>query len=316
MTQEHEPIKLNESTSEPKENGIYLLAITFKSETKTMPLFKDGDEYLGADSSYSWGELVKELSTADEATIQSLSDHDAQIREEALSHADDSTSDGYHTFGELYRYRMLYNAWAVRAWILMGYKVVKSHKHSNGEECFGGKNFVVHAELPTGQVTNHYGNEYWDMFDCPAVETEPEYDGHTPRIVADRLEQSLFLASSRDMATPMSELTEVGKAFAGWVEENSGLAVDENFAYTDRTVGNFACAAFVAGTEWEAQHEPTEAEILAAAFGIFTDVTSSAFVMSDDDYKVAWHQLADYQQDVFLNQAKIALSAARKVVGE
>ncbi|MEE8701776.1 hypothetical protein [Bifidobacterium crudilactis] len=80
MTQEHEPIKLNESTSEPKENGIYLLAITFNPETKTMPLYKDGNEYLGADSSYSWGELVKELSTADEATIQSLSDHDAQIR--------------------------------------------------------------------------------------------------------------------------------------------------------------------------------------------------------------------------------------------
>jgi hypothetical protein len=38
--------------------------------------------------------------------------------------------------------------------------------------------------------------------------------------------------------------------------------------------------------------------------------------MSDDDYKVAWHQLADYQQDVFLNQAKIALAAARKVVDE
>jgi hypothetical protein len=138
-----------------------------------------------------------------------LDSHDAQIREEALSHADDSTSDGYHTFGELYQYRMLYNAWAVRAWTLMGYKVVKSHKHSNGEECFGGKNFVVHAELPTGQVTNHYGNEYWDLFDCPAVEAEPEYDGHTPRIVAERLEQSLFLASSRKMATAMSELTEI-----------------------------------------------------------------------------------------------------------
>ena len=84
MTQEYEPIKLNESTPEPREDGIYLLTITFKPETKTMPLFKDGNEYLGADSSYSWEELVKELSTADEATIQSLADHDAQIRADAL----------------------------------------------------------------------------------------------------------------------------------------------------------------------------------------------------------------------------------------
>jgi hypothetical protein len=52
----------------------------------------------------------------------------------------------------------------------------------------------------------------------------------------------------------MSELTEVGKAFAGWAEENSGLAVDENFEYTDRTVGNFAAAAFAAGAKWQAEH--------------------------------------------------------------
>ena len=83
MTQEYEPIKLNESTPAPKEDGIYLLTITFKPETKTLPLFKEGDEYLGADSTYSWGELVWELSTADEATIQSLAAHDAQIRAEA-----------------------------------------------------------------------------------------------------------------------------------------------------------------------------------------------------------------------------------------
>lgn len=25
-------------------------------------------------------------------------------------------SDGYHTFDELYRYQMIYHAWAVRAW--------------------------------------------------------------------------------------------------------------------------------------------------------------------------------------------------------
>ncbi|MFT8330282.1 hypothetical protein [Bifidobacterium psychraerophilum] len=91
MTQEYEPIKLNESTPAPKEDGIYLLTITFKPETKTLPLFKEGDEYLGADSTYSWGELVKELSTADEATIQSLADHDARIRAEAT----ETTADTY-----------------------------------------------------------------------------------------------------------------------------------------------------------------------------------------------------------------------------
>lgn len=88
MTQDYEPIKLTESTPEPKENGIYLLTITLKSETETMPLYKDGNVYFGADSTYSWGEMVKELSMADEVTIQSLAAHDAQIRAEALDFAD------------------------------------------------------------------------------------------------------------------------------------------------------------------------------------------------------------------------------------
>ena len=106
MTQEYEPIKLNESTPEPREDGIYLLTITFKPETKTMPLFKDGNEYLGADSSYSWEELVKELSTADEATIQSLADHDAQIRAEASCDIKDSeiTVFAQEMFKEMEKY--------------------------------------------------------------------------------------------------------------------------------------------------------------------------------------------------------------------
>lgn len=100
-------------------------------------------------------------------------------------------SDGYHTFDELYRYRMIYHAWAVRAWQQAGYPVVKSHRHSDGESCFGGGWFIVSAQLPTGQVSNHYEDEYWDLFDCPEVEKAPEWDGHTPQQAADRIETAL-----------------------------------------------------------------------------------------------------------------------------
>lgn len=103
----------------------------------------------------------------------------------------DDISDGYHTFGELYRYRMLYNAYAVRDWMSRGYPVVKSHRHNTGEEPFGGGWFVVSAQLPTGQVTNHYENEYWDLFQCPEVDKAPEWDGHTPNDAADRMEADL-----------------------------------------------------------------------------------------------------------------------------
>lgn len=97
-------------------------------------------------------------------------------------------SDGYHTFNELYRYRMLYNALAV---IGMADRCVKSWRHSDGELCFGGGWFVVVMELPNGQVSNHYEAQYWDMFRCAEVEEAPEWDGHTPEEAANRLQSFL-----------------------------------------------------------------------------------------------------------------------------
>lgn len=45
-------------------------------------------------------------------------------------------SDGFHTFDELYHYRMLYNAAFFNS--LEGrYEVHKSYRHADGELCFG-----------------------------------------------------------------------------------------------------------------------------------------------------------------------------------
>lgn len=101
------------------------------------------------------------------------------------------TSDGYHTFAELYEYRMLYNAHACAGWIAKGIPVVKSWRHSDGELCFGGGYFIVVAVLPSGQVSNHYKAEHWDLFDVPSVDLPPEYDGHTPQDAAERLYSSI-----------------------------------------------------------------------------------------------------------------------------
>lgn len=100
-------------------------------------------------------------------------------------------SDGYHTFDELYRYRMLYHAWAVKAWQRAGWPVVKSQRHHDGQLCFGGGWFIVTAQLPSGQVSNHYRTLYWNLFDCPVVDCAPEWDGHTPQQAADRIEKTL-----------------------------------------------------------------------------------------------------------------------------
>ena len=106
-------------------------------------------------------------------------------------------SDGYHTFKELYDYRMLYNAaffnslafydnWADGCWHVE-YDVHKSKRHSDGEECFGGGWFIVMAELPTGQISNHYEMKYWDLFKIPEKERANVWDGHTPQEAAERL---------------------------------------------------------------------------------------------------------------------------------
>lgn len=105
-------------------------------------------------------------------------------------------SDGYHTFAELYEYRMLYNAHAAEGWAQQG-KVVKSWRHSDGEECFGGGWFVVVVDLyPHGQVSNHYPAADWDLFHVPEVDRAPEWDGHTPADAAARLRAALTTAST------------------------------------------------------------------------------------------------------------------------
>lgn len=123
-----------------------------------------------------------------------------------------SFSDGYHTFDELYEFRKVYNATLFNEWakqitretafskdamgrttqIVVGestkYDVHKSKKHHDGELCFGGGWFIVVAVLPTGQISNHYKMEDWDLFQVPEAETAKyEFDGHTPTDVLNRL---------------------------------------------------------------------------------------------------------------------------------
>lgn len=101
------------------------------------------------------------------------------------------TSDGYHTFNELYRFRLLYNAALFNEWAITGkYDVHISLKHSDGEYCFGGGWFVAVAQLPTGQITNHYELKDMPLFsNVDQRERAAEYDGHTPQDVLTRLTQ-------------------------------------------------------------------------------------------------------------------------------
>jgi hypothetical protein len=101
------------------------------------------------------------------------------------------TSDGYHTFAELYEFRKVYNATLFNEWAkfdIPKYNVHKSMKHHDGEYCFGGGWFIVVALLPTGQISNHYELKDWDLFNIPEKDRALfEFDGHTSDDVLNRL---------------------------------------------------------------------------------------------------------------------------------
>ena len=98
-------------------------------------------------------------------------------------------SDSYHTFEELYNFRKMYNAVLFNEWSKLNkYDVHKSIKHFEGDLCFGGGWFIVSAKLPTGNISNHYKLEDWDLFKIPATdECKHEFDGHNSEDVLERL---------------------------------------------------------------------------------------------------------------------------------
>ena len=89
---------------------------------------------------------------------------------------DGNTSDGYHTFNELYHHRavlfsVICNSHPQCSW--------KAKKHHDGSMYDG--MFIVGINTSEGQATYHYDIEpYWEMFKIPEIEYAPEWDGHTP----------------------------------------------------------------------------------------------------------------------------------------
>lgn len=86
------------------------------------------------------------------------------------------TSDGYHTFNELYHHRAVLFSVIVKAFPDQSWK---ARKHHDGTMYDG--MFLVGIDTPDGQATYHYDvDPYWDMFKCKELEYAPEWDGHTP----------------------------------------------------------------------------------------------------------------------------------------
>lgn len=118
------------------------------------------------------------------------------------------TSDGYHTFSELYDHRAKLFSVIVRdhreiAW--------KSRLHHDGTMYDG--MFIVGVETPEGQATYHYDvDPYWDLFDCEELDRAPEWDGHTPQQAIDRI-AALRPSCDRDALQALAEKVEKDAAY-------------------------------------------------------------------------------------------------------
>jgi Ser/Thr protein kinase RdoA (MazF antagonist) len=93
-------------------------------------------------------------------------------------------SDGYHTFEELYEHR-------IELWIAFcktnQFRAWKSRRHSDGSKWKGW--FILGFDTEAGrQKTYHLPNKYWKRLpNTIAINTAPEWDGHTPNDVLERL---------------------------------------------------------------------------------------------------------------------------------
>lgn len=155
--------------------------LELKTENRPYEMPIEADVVEGEDILWALG-LHPLLSTSDWLVIDldEVSELIELIRPVPVTGA---TSDGYHTFDELYHHRavlfsVIVAAFPRRSW--------KSLHHHDGTMYDG--MFIVGIDTPAGPATYHYDVEpYWDMFPCKVIDRAPEWDGHTPDDAIERI---------------------------------------------------------------------------------------------------------------------------------
>lgn len=114
----------------------------------------------------------------------------------------DNISDGYHTFGELYRHRAVLFAAVCHdhiedAWVTRNY--------ADGRSVYGDM-FLAGIHLPCGDVSYHIDGEYWELFsDLPYLTRSPSSDGDAPNDVLDQITSTYILSTEPPKRTDNEE---------------------------------------------------------------------------------------------------------------
>ena len=98
------------------------------------------------------------------------------------------TSDGYHTFNELYEHRHTLFALLLRTYNDTDLPIMiwKTWRNQNGEIWEGW--FIAGMDTVHGQISYHLPAEWWErLYDVQEIERNANYDGHTSADVLKRL---------------------------------------------------------------------------------------------------------------------------------
>ena len=98
---------------------------------------------------------------------------------------DENTSDGYHTFKELYEHRIALFIALMRSNPDISWR---ANVHDDGSDYPGW--FIAGMKLPTGDISYHLPNERWNDLDETGITTTnkaPKWDGHTADDVVKRI---------------------------------------------------------------------------------------------------------------------------------
>lgn len=184
------------------------------------------------------------------------------LKDANTRYIDGDTSDGYHTFNELYDHRaklfsVIVRSYRSRCW--------KSKLHHDGTMYDG--MFIVGIDTPDGQASYHYDiDPYWDMFDCKELENAPEWDGHTPEQAINRI-VSLGFNKPLTLAEVLDGLKKGHVFYIEDSEEVTNTGWDENGAvdYWLNTDINKDLMNAAYGVSWRCwASKPTEEERKAA----------------------------------------------------
>ena len=117
---------------------------------------------------------------------------------------DGNTSDGYHTFNELYDHRIALYLDIVAQnseWFW------KSKKHEDGSEFPGW--FILGGNMGTGDISYHLPLDKWDMAKCKEIPLGKKWDGHTAKDVVERILRHSQAPNTSRPTAPASLVEEV-----------------------------------------------------------------------------------------------------------